>query len=85
MRHVREMVEATTAEAKSVCGEVESRVAILAVAADESAACAVKEISSRVKEVAKYPVCAGVAHHCGCYPATGKGIRSGYDEHRHDG
>ena len=33
-RRIREMVEATTAEAKSVRGEVESRVATLAAAAD---------------------------------------------------
>ena len=31
---VREMVETTTAEAKSICGEVKSRVATLAAAAD---------------------------------------------------
>ena len=43
-----------TAEAKSVRGEVESRVATLAVAAYASAARATEEISSRVKEVAEY-------------------------------
>ena len=53
-RRVREMVEATTAEAKSVRGEVESRVATLAAAADTSVAHAAEEISSRVKEVAEY-------------------------------
>ena len=48
------MVEATTAEAKSVRGEVKSRVAKLAVAADASATCATEEIASRVKQVAEY-------------------------------
>ena len=51
---VREMVEATTAEARSVRGDVESRVATLAVAADASTAHTAEEISSRVKEVAEY-------------------------------
>ena len=54
MRRVREMVEATTAEAKSVHGEVESRIATLAAVADASAARAAEEISSRVKEVVEY-------------------------------
>ena len=45
MRRVREMVEATTAEAKSVRGEVESRIATLAVVADVSAAHATGNIS----------------------------------------
>ena len=54
MRHVREMVEATTAEAKSVRDEVESRVATLAVAADASTTRASEEIASRVKQVAEY-------------------------------
>ena len=53
-RHVREMVEATTAEARSVCGEVESRVATLVAAAGTSAARATEEILSRMKEVVKY-------------------------------
>ena len=51
---VREMVEATMAEARSVCGEVESRVATLAAAADASATRATEEIASRVKEVVEY-------------------------------
>ena len=53
-RRVREMVEATTAKARSVRGDVESRVATLAVAADMSAARTAEEISSRVKEVVEY-------------------------------
>ena len=53
-RHVREMVEATTAEARSVRGDVESCVATLAAAADASAARTTEEISSRVKEVVEY-------------------------------
>ena len=36
-RRIREMVEATTAEARSVRGDVESRVATLAAAADANA------------------------------------------------
>ena len=52
-RRVCEMVEATTAEARSVRGDVESRVATL-VAADASAARTAEEISSRVKEAVEY-------------------------------
>ena len=48
------MVEATTAEARSVRGEVESRVATLAAAADANAARTAEEITSRVQEVAEY-------------------------------
>ena len=51
---VREMVEATTAEARSVRGEVESCIATLAAAADASATRTTEEIASRVKEVAEY-------------------------------
>ena len=53
-RRVRQMVEATTAEARSVRGDVESRVATLAAAADASAARTAEEISSRVKEAVEY-------------------------------
>ena len=53
-RRVRQMVEATTAEAKSMRGDVESRVATLAAAADANAACTPEEILSRVREVAEY-------------------------------
>ena len=52
--HVREMVEATTAETKSVCGEVKSCVATLMAVADVSATRAIEEIASHVKEVAEY-------------------------------
>ena len=51
---VREMVEATTAEARSVYSEVESRVATLAAAADASTMRAIEEIASRVKQMAEY-------------------------------
>ena len=54
MRCVREMMEATTAKAKSVRYEVESCVATLAVAADASAKHASEEIASYVKQVAEY-------------------------------
>ena len=53
-RRVREMVEATMAEARSVRGDVESHVATLVAAADASVARNTEEISSRVKEVAEY-------------------------------
>ena len=54
-RCVREMVEATTAEAKSVRDDVESRIAVLAAAAaDASATRANEEIASRVRQVAEY-------------------------------
>ena len=53
-RRVRQMVEAMTAEARSVHGDVESRVATLAVAADASAARTAEEISCRVKEAVEY-------------------------------
>ena len=51
---VREMVEATTAEAKSVRDEVESRVATLAAVADASATRTSEEIANRAKQVAEY-------------------------------
>ena len=53
-RRVCELVEATTAEAKSVRDEVESRVASLAVAADASASRAVTEMAGQVERVAAY-------------------------------
>ena len=53
-RRIRKMVEATTAEARSVRGDVESRIATLAAVADASAACIAEEISSRVKEAVEY-------------------------------
>ena len=53
-RRVREMVEATTAEAKSVRDEVESRVAILAAATDASASHAETEIAGQLEKVAVY-------------------------------
>ena len=51
---VREIVEATTAEARSVCDEVQSRVANLVALADASASRVAEEIVGRVKEVAAY-------------------------------
>ena len=53
-RRIREMVEATTAEARSVRGEVESCVATLAAAADANAVRTAEERMSRVQEVAEY-------------------------------
>ena len=53
-RRVREMVEATTAEARAVRGEIESRAVTLATAADTSAICATEDIVSRMKQVAEY-------------------------------
>ena len=54
MHLVREMVEATMAKARSVHGDVESRVTTLAAAADAHAVRTVEEISSHVKEVVEY-------------------------------
>ena len=48
------MVEATTAEAKSVRGKVESCIATLVAAADANTARTAEEISSRVKEAVEY-------------------------------
>ena len=53
-RRMRKMVEAMAVEAKSVRDDVESRVAVLAAAADASATCANEEIASRVRQVAEY-------------------------------
>ena len=47
-RCVREIVEATTAEARSVRDEVESRVASLVASVDASASCAAEEIAGHV-------------------------------------
>ena len=52
--HVREIVEATTAKARSVCDEVQIHVASLAAAADTSTSCTAEEIAGHVKEVATY-------------------------------
>ena len=49
-RHIREIVEATTTEARSVRGEVESHIATLATSADASALRTSEEIVSRVQE-----------------------------------
>ena len=51
---VCKIVEATTAEAKSVHDEVESRVATLPASADASAVRMSEEIVSRVQEVVAY-------------------------------
>ena len=53
-RCMRELVEATSAEARSVHGEVESRVATLVAQADASASRVVEEITGRVREVVAY-------------------------------
>ena len=53
-RRVRELVEATTAEARSVRGEVESHVAQMAAAAKANAARAAEHVSAEVKRVAAY-------------------------------
>ena len=51
---MHELVEATSAKARSVRGEVESRVATSAAKADTSASRAVEEIIGSVREVAVY-------------------------------
>ena len=53
-RHVRKLVEATSAEARSVRGEVGSKVDTLAVKADASTAHIVEEMMGRVWEVVAY-------------------------------
>ena len=53
-RRVRELVEATTAEARSVRGEVESRVAQMAAAAEASAARSAEHVAAEVERVAAY-------------------------------
>ena len=53
-RCVRKLVEATSAEARSVHGDVESKVATLAAKADVSTAHAVEEMMGRAQEVAVY-------------------------------
>ena len=53
-RRVRKLVEATNAEARSVHGEVESKVATMAAEADASAANAVEEIMGHAWEVVAY-------------------------------
>ena len=51
-RHVRDVAEAAIAEAKSVHGEVESRVATLVVQVEATTAHVVDALSKRVSEVA---------------------------------
>ena len=53
-RRVCELVEATLAEAKFVRGEVKSRIATLAAAADASTTRVVMEIAGQVEKVAAY-------------------------------
>ena len=53
-RRVRELVEATSAEARSVCGDVESRIATLASASEVSAVRVAAEVDAKVAKVAEY-------------------------------
>ena len=53
-RCMRDLVEATTAEARSVRDEVESRVAKLAATADASASRTVSDITGQVEKVVAY-------------------------------
>ena len=53
-RRVRELVEATSAEAKSMRGDVESRVATLAAASEISATRVAVEMEAKVAKVAEY-------------------------------
>ena len=54
MHRVRKMVEATSAEVKSVRGDVESRIATLASASEVSAAHVAAEVDAKVAKVAEY-------------------------------
>ena len=53
-RYVRELVEATTAEAKSVRSDVERRVARLAATSEENAARVAADVESKISKVAEY-------------------------------
>ena len=53
-RRVRDLVEATSAEAKSVRDEVESRIADLAAASQASASQLVEQVATQVTKVAEY-------------------------------
>ena len=53
-RRVRKLVGAATAKARSVRGEVESRVAQMAAAAEASAARSVEHVAAEVEQVAAY-------------------------------
>ena len=53
-RRVRDLVEATSAEAKSVRGEVESRIAELAAASQASASQLAEQVATQVTKVAEY-------------------------------
>ena len=53
-RRIRELAEATSAETKSVRGEVESRVATLAAASEENVARVAAEVDAKVAKVAEY-------------------------------
>ena len=53
-RRIREFVEATNAEARSLHGEVESKVTTLAAKVDASATHTVEEMTGRVQEVVAY-------------------------------
>ena len=53
-RHARKVAEAAIAEARSVHGEVQSRVASLSTQAEASTAHAVEVLSGRVQEVAEH-------------------------------
>ena len=53
-RRVRELAEATSAETKSVRGEVESRIATLAAASEENVARVAAEVDAKVAKVAEY-------------------------------
>ena len=52
--YVRELVEATTAEAKSVRSDVERRVASLAATSEENVARVAADVESKIAKVAEY-------------------------------
>ena len=77
-------METTNAEARSVHGEGENKVAKLVVKADTRTAHTVEEITGCVREVAGILGCAGFAHRYGSNAAIGKRDSSNYDKHRRD-
>ena len=71
-RRVRDVAEAAVAEAKSVHGEVESRVATLAVQAEATTAHVVDALSKCVSKVAAQSEAQTSAHCWDSSPTTGK-------------
>jgi len=70
-RRVRALVDATSAEAKSVRSDVEARLATIASAAETGTARVASEIGERVRQVAEYAEAQSSAHCYGIIAAVG--------------